>query len=130
MHKFMQLTPFFIEKMMGWQRKQFVVKMELLPESKQLKIKCLGHDQQIDKIVELENLVPVTWEDYFQASKRRLFAIPPFVDVDMVYYNQSQDEFYLFDNTGKWDSEGIEHPVLSLAQNFNEKKWFDSVRII
>lgn len=43
----------------------------------------------------------------------------------MIYYNNMQNEFYLFDREGKW--EDVEIPELSLDKLFDEKKYLNEV---
>jgi hypothetical protein len=62
--------------------------MALLPEQRQLELECLQHSGIVKKTVYLENLIPVTWEDYVQSTRRRLFEFAPFIDHELVYYNR------------------------------------------
>ncbi len=51
---------------------------------------------------------------------------PPFIDLDMIYADITTREMLLFDKTGKWSREGVDHPALSLENTYHEFKWFDS----
>ena len=55
---------------------------------------------------------------------------PMFIDSEMIFFNQALNEHYLFDKDASWNEEGIGHDALSIKNNYNEKKWFDEVRII
>ena len=78
----------------------------------------------------LENLIPVPYEDYVQFSRRKLFNAPLFLDTEMIFFNTFQNEFYVFDKNATWNEQGINNPELDISKNYNEKAWFDSLRII
>lgn len=84
----------------------------------------------MSKTVNLENLIPVPYEDYVQFCRRKLFNAPLFLDTDMIFFNTFQNEFYVFDKNSTWNEEGINNPVLDVSKLYNEKTWFDSLRII
>ncbi|OMJ78085.1 hypothetical protein SteCoe_22195 [Stentor coeruleus] len=48
-----------------------------------------------------------------------------FMDLDMVYLNKPEADFFVFDKEGKWSEEVVNHPVLSLSKTFNEHIWYD-----
>lgn len=104
--------------------------MELHESSKTLVLDCLTLQGLVSKTVQLENLVPVPYEDYVQFSRRKLFSAPLFLDTDMIFFNKFQNEFYVFDKNAQWSEEGVAHPLLDVANLYNEKVWFDALRII
>ena len=104
--------------------------MHLLPKAESLKLDCLGPNGFYMRNVELKNVIPVCWEDYKEGTRRNLFLAPTFLDSDMVYFNTSKDEFYVFDKESTWNEEGINHPSLDLAQRFNEKQWMDYLKLV
>ncbi|EAR96903.1 hypothetical protein TTHERM_00193950 (macronuclear) [Tetrahymena thermophila SB210] len=128
--KYLKLVPFFLEKNLYDHPKQFVIKMEFHPQNKVLSLDCLTHQGVLKKTVNLENLIPVPYEDYVQFCRRKLFNAPLFLDTEMIYFNTFQNEFYVFDKNAKWNEEGINHPELDISKLYNEKAWFDSLRII
>ena len=110
--------------------KHFVTKLELLPKSESLRLTCLTSSGAYTKLISLNNIVPVIHEDYRHSSNNVLFAAPTFVDNEMIYYNTQQREFYVFDKEAEWNEEGVNHPLLELSARYNEKQWFDYLRIL
>merc|ERR1712224_488322 len=104
--------------------------MELLEDTAQLDLHCLSNSGIFVKRVDISNLIPCAWEDYAHATRRKIFRQAVFLDSDMVFHNLLLDEYYLFDGDAEWHEDGVNHPVLSIDKNFNEKKWFDSLRIV
>lgn len=104
--------------------------MEFHATNKVLNLQCLTHQGVVQKTVNLENLIPVPYEDYVQYSRRKLFNAPLFLDTEMIFFNTFQNEFYVFEKNATWSEEGVNHPELDISKLFNEKAWFDSLRII
>ncbi|EGR32745.1 hypothetical protein IMG5_071980 [Ichthyophthirius multifiliis] len=110
--------------------KQFVIKMEFHPQNRVLSMDCMTHQGVFTKLVDLDNVIPATYEDYVHFDRRKLFRATLFLDTDMILFNNQQQEFYIFDKDSQWNEEGINHPELTLDKLYNEKKWFDQLRII
>lgn len=55
--------------------------------------------------------------------------MPAFLDHEMIYYNLLDNEFYVFDKEGTWHPEGVNHPLLDISQRFDERKFYDTLRI-
>lgn len=73
--------------------------------------------------VDVRNVIPATYGDYVASTKFNLFEIPPLVDHEMIYYNEAQREFYLFDRKGEW--EAFEDDSLSIGKLYNEEKFLN-----
>jgi hypothetical protein len=86
--------------------------MELLPNAKYLRLNVLAHDGIVTKTADLSNIIPATFEDFVHSSKRKIADMPAFFDHEMIYFNSFHDEFYVFDNTGVWNEEGVNNPAL------------------
>ena len=121
--KYMELIPFFIES--KYRTKNFVLKMELLPESEYLRFYTLSLGGVYEKYEPLKYFVPVARDDYRVMYSLTLFKQTPILDLDMIYGNYGSQHIYIFDKKGEWHDEGIEHEKLSLENTFNETNWFD-----
>ena len=40
----------------------------------------------------------------------------------------TEKEFYIYDSEGEWSEEGLAHEAISLDKNYDEKKFFDTLR--
>lgn len=124
--KYHQFVPFYLESRLTPTEKQFVVKLELLPESSSLKVTSLQLGSLLTKEIPIQNVIPVTSEDYELAHfGGKLLESPEYVDLDMIYINRPEQEFLVFDKEGKWNEEVVNHSALSIANTFNEHKWYD-----
>lgn len=124
--KYHAFVPFYLESRLTRVEKRFVVKMELIPQENKLKLTSLQLGSLDTHIIPLENVVPVTPIDYEIAHMGgKLFKSPEFLDLEMVYLNKPEAEFFVFDKEGKWSEEGVNHPALSLSKTFDEHKWYD-----
>ncbi|OMJ69906.1 hypothetical protein SteCoe_32253 [Stentor coeruleus] len=124
--KYHAFVPFYLESRLTRVEKRFVVKMELLPEDNKIRFTSLQLGSLDKQEVPIENVVPVTPIDYEIAhAGGKLCKSPEFMDLDMVYINKPEAEFYVFDKEGKWSEEAVNHPALSLAKTFDEHKWYD-----
>ena len=125
--KYHGFVPFYLESRLTGIKKRFVVKMELVPEETKLKITSLQLGSLDHQEVPIENIVPVTAEDYeISHVLGKQLKSPEFFDTDMVYLNKPNTEFYVFDKEGMWVDEGVNHPMLSFESNYNEHKWYDT----
>lgn len=102
--------------------------MELLPNIKSIKLHCLTNSGVFEKLIAIENLIPVTHDDYRLKSAHSLLGYPQFIDNEMIFYNTHQTEFYLFDSDCVWVKENMEHEALAVENLMNEKLWFDYIR--
>ena len=114
--------PFFIEA--RYSPKNFVLKMELLPESEYLKFYTLTLSGVAVKYEPLKYVVPVAKYDYRVIYGRILFKQHTCLDLDMIYGNYGTKDLYVFDKSGTWEDEGLNHEKLSLENTFNETNWF------
>lgn len=71
-----------------------------------------------------ENIIPVPYSDYKLNSRFNFFAATSRIDYDMIYWNNLQEEFYLFDKQGHWHEADL--PELSIERLFEEKKFLDN----
>eukprot|EP00831_Metopus_contortus_P006404 TRINITY_DN12441_c0_g1_i4.p2 TRINITY_DN12441_c0_g1~~TRINITY_DN12441_c0_g1_i4.p2 ORF type:complete len:132 (+),score=23.51 TRINITY_DN12441_c0_g1_i4:219-614(+) len=122
--KYFQLIPFFMES--KFVAKHFVMKMDLLPESKHLKLEVLKADGLYTRLMDLSAVIPITPFDYREVHSRFWRKPPPFLDLDMVYADHSTRQLLVFDKFGDWSKQGVAHPLLSLNSTYHEFKWFDS----
>ena len=102
--------------------------MELLPKCNSLRVHCLSNSGVFSKIVSVENFIPMAFHDYRARSLYSLLGYPQFIDNEMIYYNDFQKEFYIFDKEGVWEEENINHESLDANKLMDEKKWFDHLR--
>lgn len=124
--KYYGFIPFYLESRLTLTAKRFVVKMELLPETKSLKITSLQLGSLITKEIPISNVVPVTFEDYELAHfGGKLLESAEHFDLDMIYINRPDQEFLVFDKEGKWNEDAVNHKELSMESTFNEHKWYD-----
>lgn len=124
--KYYGFVPFYLESRLTLTKKRFVVKMELLPETKKLKVTSLQLGSLISKEIPISNVVPVTFEDYELAHfGGKLLESAEHFDLDMIYINRQEQEFLVFDKEGNWNQEAVNHKDLSIESTFNEHKWYD-----
>lgn len=124
--KYHSFVPFYLESRLTRVEKRFIVKMELLPESSSLRFTSLQLGSLDTEIVPIASVVPVTPIEYEVAHMGgKLVKSAEFLDLDMVYLNKPKAEFYVFDKEGTWVEAALNHPALSMANTFNEHKWFD-----
>ena len=121
--KYMGLMPFFMES--RYSPKNFVLKMDLLPENEYLRFYTLTLSGVAEKYEPLKHIVPVARYDYRYIYGRILFKQNPILDLDMIYGNYGTKELFVFDKAGVWNDEGVNHDKLSLENNYNETNWFD-----
>ena len=43
----------------------------------------------------------------------------------MIYANRVSRDMYLFEKSGQWHDEGVNHERLSLDRTYNERHWYD-----
>ncbi|CAI2381463.1 unnamed protein product [Moneuplotes crassus] len=122
-NKYVSLLPFFMEA--RFKQKSFVLRMDLLPESEYLKFYTLTLSGIAEKYEAIKNIVPVTRYDYRAIYGRILMKQNTILDLDMVYGNYGTHDLYIFDKSGEWKDEGINHEKLSLENTYNETNWFD-----
>ena len=99
--------------------------MEVLPESKFLKMHFLRMGGVYTTHVPIKEVVPVTPYDYWCASWMCYMKQNQCLDLDMVYANHVTKEMYVFDKHGEWADQGVEHDSLSLEKTYNETNWYD-----
>ena len=121
--KYMSLMPFFVES--WYNHKNFVLKMELLPNNEYLKFYTLSISGVHEKYEPLKYIVPVAKYDYRYIYGRILLKQNPILDLDMVYGNYGSKELYVFDKSGNWQDEGVYHEKLNLDNTYDETNWFD-----
>ena len=115
---------------MGVHNKYFIIKMALLPKAEILKLDCLTNSGVITKYISLSNLIPVVFEDFQETNRRKMLEMPSFLDHELIYYNTFNQEYYVFDKESVWNKEGIDHPAFDLTVRYNEKLWYDHLRIL
>ena len=98
--KYFALLPFQMESHAFGHVKHYVVGMELMPESRLLKLTGLALNGKYQKYISLDNLVPVPYSDYRESCKRVITSPPTFLDWEMIYFNPLIREFYVFDKEG------------------------------
>lgn len=125
--KYYSFIPFYLESRLGKVEKRFVVKMEIVPDESKLRFTSLQLGSLDVQEVPIESIVPVTTSDYeISHFGGKLIKSADFFDLDMIYLNKPDAEFYVFDKEGIWVEEGVNHPALSLSKTFEENKWYDT----
>ena len=99
--------------------------MELLPNTETLKLHVLRLGGVYEMFVPIKEIVPITPYDYWCASWTMWFKQHQSIDLDMIYANHVTKEMFVFDKTGDWNDEGLNHPVLSMDKTYNETNWYD-----
>jgi len=127
--RYLKLVPFFLENVSGIHKKHFVYKAGLVENAESLRLSCFTHSGVITKHASLSNIIPVIFDDFQHANRRKMLEMPLFLDHEMIYYNLLEEEFYVFDKEGEWHQEGVNHPLLDLTQRFDERKFYDTFRI-
>lgn len=109
-------------------QKKYVLEMNVLPEVKYLQFKALAVDGVLEFVEPIEDIIPITPEDY-RVRHRVLRSRPArFADMDMVYTNYKSMMMYIFDKQGNWNKEGVEHEVLDIKNTMEEHTWFDHLK--
>ena len=125
--KYFALLPMFFENKITKCRLRFIVEMSLLPEKKMLKFTSVEASGLVEYYEVLQDIIPITPEDYVLQKKLSRASLPDFVDGDMLYMNRKTVTNICFDKQGTWHKEGISNELFSLDKSFSEKKWFDTV---
>jgi hypothetical protein len=84
----------------------------------------------VTKYVDVNNMVPVIFDDYRHHHRQVLFESPTFFDDDLVFFNSLTQEFYIFDLEGTWNEKNVNHPSLTAGKLFKEKQWLDELRVV
>lgn len=101
--KYFSLLPFFVEDRQTVRaKKKFVLKMELLPDSKHLKFTLAMISGVATRYEPLDDIVPIAPGDYRTRHLLLRSRPPSFVDMDMVYGNRKIIDMYCFDKQGTW----------------------------
>lgn len=127
--KYFALLPFFFEDANTLSaKKKFILEMSLLSDTKYLKLKAATSTGVIDFVEPLEDIVPITAED-FKVRHLILRSRPAdFIDGDMFYANRKTLTILCFDKQGTWNEEGVNHPLLNVKNTLNEANWFDHLK--
>lgn len=126
--KYFGLIPIFIQNTFSVKNKntRYVVEMSIIPELKMLKIKTVEASGLFEIEENLDDIIPITIDDYAIKQGFNRSSLPDFVDADMLYMNKKTMNTFCFDKLGTWHKEGLNHECLQLKSSFNEKKWFDN----
>lgn len=128
--KFIHFIPFYLESKFSTISKHFIVKMDLAPEEENIEFITLQLGGLHKLIVNVDEVVPVTAEEYELAHfLGKMIQPPSFIDLEMVFVNKKVMEFLVFDRDGAWHEEGVNHPLLSMKERYNEHKWMDFTAI-
>ena len=118
------LLPFLIEA--AFTPKSFVLRMQLYPKAGLIQLDTLQFSGVETSYVPVKQVIPITKYDYWcAASYKPFFKQHQCLDLDMVYANSITKEMYLFDKSGEWHDEGIQHEALSMDSTYNETNWYD-----
>ena len=110
--KFFSLIPFQIES--RFSNKSFVLRMEVFPESKYLRLHTLKMNGVQQVYLPISEMIPITKYDYWAASWLCWMKQHNQLDLDMIYASQASKEMFLFDKTGTWNDEGVYHDSLNM----------------
>eukprot|EP00357_Protocruzia_adherens_P024846 CAMPEP_0115020262 /NCGR_PEP_ID=MMETSP0216-20121206/29983_1 /TAXON_ID=223996 /ORGANISM="Protocruzia adherens, Strain Boccale" /LENGTH=192 /DNA_ID=CAMNT_0002391987 /DNA_START=16 /DNA_END=594 /DNA_ORIENTATION=- len=127
--KYFKLLPFLLEDSLTRVNKKFALKMDLLPDREYLRVHWLGFGGVRQSEIPISDVIPVTPHDLDQAHAGRMATLPPFVDDEMTYMALKCRLHLVFDKEGKWHEEGVNDPMLSLENNYHERKWMDEVNL-
>lgn len=127
--KYFALIPIYIQNTFSVKNKstRFIIEMSLIPELKMLKMKSVEASGIMEINENLEDVIPITIEDYTIRKGFNRSSLPDFIDTDMIYMNKKTMNTFCFDKLGTWHKEGLNHECLQLKNSFNEKKWFDNL---
>ena len=125
--KVFSLVPFFVEA--AFTSKHFVSRMQLYPQAGLIGIDILTMDGIQTQFLPINQMIPVTKYDYWAASWRFWTKQNTILDLDMIYANRVSKEMYVFEKTGQWHDEGVNHEALSMEKTFNEAHWYDGFNV-
>jgi len=126
--QYLLMMPFLSLRDYRFNYTSFVVQMDLMPKSESVEMTLLTPSGLVKKIERVSNIVPATWDDYRVEHTSPFYDRPAIIDRDMIYMSTADKEFYNFDSAGEWSEEGVNHEGLSLEKNYDEKKYYDSLR--
>ena len=109
--------------------KNWVMKMELMPESKLLKFHVLKTNGLQQIYMPINNMIPITKYDYWCASWLCFLKQSTHLDLDMIYANHVSKEMYCFDKMGTWEDAGVYHELLNMDNTFSETNWYDEFNV-
>ena len=82
--------------------KCFILKMDVLPEQKLLRMYDL-HLGGVGKFyVPISSVIPITRYDYAEVQTYLFFKQNPCLDLEMVYADRTNKTMYVFDKFGEW----------------------------
>lgn len=67
----------------------------------------------------------MNYGDQLTIQKLPFARQPFFIDTDMIYFNIVLKQVFLFHKEGIWNEENVAHKKLTLAERYDERKWFD-----
>ena len=124
--KYTKFVPFYLESRLTSINKKYVLKMDYLPDTEQLEVTSLQLGGLFTEHVPAKEIIPVTEAEYETSHMLGKMLHPAdFYDLEMVYLNWKDKEFYVFDKEAEWKEEGLAHPGLSMEKRFHEHKWMD-----
>jgi hypothetical protein len=111
----------------GHSNTKFIVHLDLLPESRALEATFLTYSGKGKKIVHLDNVIPISFDDFIHGLTGIHLMPGPVIDREMVYKNTLEGENWLFDAQGSWDEKGIAHPELTIEKNWRELDFYRNI---
>jgi hypothetical protein len=124
--KYYEFVPFYLESKINFLDKRLIVKMDFDPDNEQFRLVSLQLGTLDYKTVNIKDVVPVTFPEYESAHLHGKLVQPAaWHDLEMLYLNKLESEFYVFDRDGSWKEEGVSHPMLAWEARFNEHNWID-----
>ena len=124
--KYKQFLPFYLESRITTINKRYVMKMELLPESKQLEVTSLQIGSLHVERFSVSDVVPVTDGEFETAHTLGRMTVPPsWLDLEMIYASPKTGNFFVFDKDVNWKEDGLAHAMLSMEARFDEHEWMD-----
>lgn len=75
--------------------------------------------------MDINNVIPILYGDHLVIQRLPSTRQPFFIDTEMIYFNIFLRQVFLFHKEGIWNEENVNHPGLSLAERYDERKWFD-----
>ena len=103
----------------------WVVKANYIEKDRVLEFYVMDASGIYKKYVELDNLVPILYEDFMGM----LILNVPFmelIDTDLIYKNGNNSEIFVFDKNGDWNAETANHSDFDFTKLFKETEWIDN----
>ena len=86
--------------------------MDFIPKENAISVDYLTTNSILNKVINLEDLVPVTEDDVHKGNLYNRSYPYDKVDFEMVYYNKTDQQYLIFLKEGTWNQENLNHNKL------------------